>query len=82
MNLSIVTTLYNSAPCIEEVLRRVLAEIKKLPVDYEIIFVDDGSPDNGITMSSNRPLIFIGYSGALIAILASVKNSLYRGSAS
>jgi putative glycosyltransferase len=51
MILSIVTTLYNSAPYIEEFYRRVLAQIQSLPVDYEIVFVDDGSPDNALDVA-------------------------------
>jgi putative glycosyltransferase len=51
MILSIVTTLYNSAPYIEEFYRRVLAQIHSLPVDYEIVFVDDGSPDNALDVA-------------------------------
>jgi putative glycosyltransferase len=51
MILSIVTTLYNSAPYIEEFYARVLAQIQSLPVDYEIVFVDDGSPDNALDVA-------------------------------
>jgi putative glycosyltransferase len=51
MILSIVTTLYNSAPYLEEFYRRVLAQIQALPVDYEIVFVDDGSPDNALEVA-------------------------------
>ncbi len=51
MILSIVTTLYNSAPYIEEFYRRVLAQVQSLPVDYEIVFVDDGSPDNALDVA-------------------------------
>jgi putative glycosyltransferase len=51
MILSIVTTLYNSAPYIEEFYGRVLAQIQTLPVDYEIVFVDDGSPDNALDVA-------------------------------
>ena len=51
MILSIVTTLYNSAPYIEEFYGRVLAQIQSLPVDYEIVFVDDGSPDNALDVA-------------------------------
>jgi putative glycosyltransferase len=57
MILSVVTTLYNSAPYIEEFYRRVLAQIQVLPVNYEIVFVDDGSPDNALDVAiqiSNR----------------------------
>ncbi len=48
MTLSVVTTLYNSAPYIEEFYRRVLAQIQDLELDYEVVFVDDGSPDNAL----------------------------------
>ena len=51
MILSVVTTLYNSAPYIEEFHRRILAQIQALPVDYEIVFVDDGSPDNALAVA-------------------------------
>jgi putative glycosyltransferase len=43
--LSIVTTLYNSAPHVEEFYRRVSLEADKLGEPYEILLVDDGSPD-------------------------------------
>lgn len=51
MILSVVTTLYSSAPYIEEFYRRILAQIQALPVDYEIVFVDDGSPDNALNVA-------------------------------
>jgi putative glycosyltransferase len=51
MKLSIVTTLYRSAPFIEEFVRRVNAEAKKITDDYEIIMVDDGSPDNSLLLA-------------------------------
>lgn len=44
---SIVTSLYYSAPYLEELYERTLTEIKKYSEEYEFIFVDDGSPDNG-----------------------------------
>ena len=44
--LSVVTSLYNSAPYLEEFYSRVLAQLHQLPFDYEFILVDDGSPDN------------------------------------
>jgi putative glycosyltransferase len=53
MTLSVVTTLYNSAPYIEEFYRRVLAQIRALQLDYEVIFVDDGSPDNALEVAVN-----------------------------
>ena len=51
MTVSVVTTLYNSAPYIEEFYRRVLAQIHALQLDYEIVFVDDGSPDNALEVA-------------------------------
>lgn len=48
MELSIVTTLYKSSPYIKEFHRRITAEAQKLTDDYEIIMVDDGSPDNSL----------------------------------
>jgi putative glycosyltransferase len=51
MILSVVTTLYNSAPYIEEFYRRTLSQIQALQVDYEFVFVDDGSPDNALAVA-------------------------------
>lgn len=48
MYLSIVTTLYYSAPYINEFYQRVSIESQKLTDDYEIIFVNDGSPDDSL----------------------------------
>jgi putative glycosyltransferase len=46
MQLSIVTTLYQSAAHLEEFHRRASAAAQKLTGDYELILVNDGSPDN------------------------------------
>jgi len=48
MDLSIVTTLYYSAPYLEEFYKRITESVKKITDDYEIIFVNDGSPDNSL----------------------------------
>lgn len=48
MTLSIVTTLYKSSPYINEFYERISAEAQKITTDYEIIFVDDGSPDDSL----------------------------------
>jgi putative glycosyltransferase len=48
MKISVVTTLYNSAPYVGEFVERVRTELKKLTDDYEIILVDDGSPDDSL----------------------------------
>ncbi len=51
MKLSIVTTLYYSAPYIEEFYRRISDTAQKITRDYEIIFVNDGSPDNSLEIA-------------------------------
>ncbi len=43
--ISIVTTLYCSEKHIEEFYRRIVTSVKHLGQKYEIIFVNDGSPD-------------------------------------
>ena len=48
MDLSIVTTMYRSAPYLEEFYKRVCAAAEKITDDYEIIFVNDGSPDDSL----------------------------------
>lgn len=48
MKLSIVTTLYYSEDFIVEFYNRILKSIKKITNDYEIIFINDGSPDESL----------------------------------
>jgi putative glycosyltransferase len=49
MKLSVVTTLYKSSEYIEEFYSRITNETKRITEDYEIIFVDDGSPDDSLS---------------------------------
>jgi putative glycosyltransferase len=51
MQLSIVTTLYKSAPHVDEFHRRIAEEAKKITDDFEIVMVDDGSPDNALEVA-------------------------------
>lgn len=46
IKLSVVTSLYNSEPYIAQFHAKYLDCISKLGVDYEFIFVNDGSPDD------------------------------------
>src|SRR5450432_2620019 len=46
MRLSVVSTLYMSAPYVLEFHRRISSAAARITSDYEIIFVNDGSPDN------------------------------------
>ena len=43
--ISIVTTLYKSENYIEDFYKRISGTALKITNDYEIIFIDDGSPD-------------------------------------
>jgi len=51
MKLSVVTTLYNSALYLSEFHDRVSAVARKISEDYEIVFVNDGSPDNSLAIA-------------------------------
>lgn len=52
MKLSIVATLYRSEPYINEFYERATATAQQLVEnDYEIIFVNDGSPDNCLELA-------------------------------
>src|SRR5687767_14408132 len=51
MRISVVTTLYHSASYLREFYNRVLPCLKDLADDYEIVFVNDGSPDNSLQVA-------------------------------
>jgi len=51
MKISVVTTLYKSAPYVEEFVTRARTELEKLTDDHEIILVDDGSPDDSLRIA-------------------------------
>lgn len=51
MKLSIVTTLYKSAPYIEEFYKRATEAAAAVTDDYELLFVNDGSPDNACDLA-------------------------------
>lgn len=53
MRLSIVTTLYASAPYLGEFYRRITAAAEQITEDYELIFVNDGSPDQSLEVALN-----------------------------
>lgn len=49
MQLSVVTTLYQSQVFLDEFLRRILSVIDTIGfTDFELIFVNDGSPDQSL----------------------------------
>ncbi len=51
MQLSIVTTLYYSAPYLQEFCSRITKEAERITNDYEIILVNDGSPDESLEVA-------------------------------
>jgi putative glycosyltransferase len=46
MLISVVTTLYNSSPHVEEFYERTLEAVRSPGCEVELVFVDDGSPDD------------------------------------
>jgi len=51
MRISVVTTLYQSAPYLEEFHRRMLATLAQHTEDYELVYVNDGSPDDSLQIA-------------------------------
>jgi putative glycosyltransferase len=51
MRLSVVATLYASAPYIEEFVRRSTDAARRVTDDFEIVLVNDGSPDNSLEVA-------------------------------
>jgi len=51
MKLSIVATLYKSGAYVEEFHRRASEAARRITDDYEIVIVDDGSPDNSLDIA-------------------------------
>ena len=51
VRLSIVTSMYRSAPFLEEFYARTVKAISAITSSYEIVFVNDGSPDNSMDVA-------------------------------
>lgn len=51
MKISIVTTMYRSASYLEEFTQRVVGTVTKITPEYELIFVNDGSPDESLEVA-------------------------------
>ena len=51
MQLSVVTTLYYSAPYLNEFCSRICAAAQQITSDFEIVIVNDGSPDNSLEVA-------------------------------
>ena len=63
MKISIVTTLHNSACYVDSFHQRSTAVARQLEVDYEIIFVNDGSSDdslrNAVALTKRHPNVVV-----------------------
>src|SRR5882762_1673606 len=51
IRLSIVSTLYRSEPHLEQFHCRVVAVAKQITPDFELVLVDDGSPDESVRVA-------------------------------
>jgi putative glycosyltransferase len=51
MDLSVVTTMYSSSPYLEEFYSRIRAEAERITGDYELLLVNDGSPDDSLEIA-------------------------------
>lgn len=69
MKLSIVTTLYQSAATIQEFHRRVMQTAEAITDDFELIIVNDGSPDDSLELA-----LALGESDPRITILDLARN--------
>lgn len=51
MIISVVTTLYYSAPYIKEFYERTRSTLEDMKVNYEFVIVNDGSPDHALNVA-------------------------------
>ena len=69
MYLSVVTTMYYSAPYIQEFYTRISKSAKEITDDYEIIIVNDGSPDESLDIA-----VKICYSDSKVKVIDLSRN--------
>jgi putative glycosyltransferase len=50
-SVSVVTSMFNSAPFLEEFCGRAAAAAREVARDFEIVLVNDGSPDDSLTVA-------------------------------
>lgn len=53
IRLSVVTSMYRSAEFLEEFYTRTVKAISAITSSYEIVLVNDGSPDDSLTVAQN-----------------------------
>jgi putative glycosyltransferase len=87
MKLSIVSTMYRSSPYLRDFCKRTLDAVKALEDDFELILVNDGSPDGSLELAlelqAAEPRIQIvdlarnfGHHAAIVAGIAHAKGDL------
>ncbi|ULX54809.1 glycosyl transferase [Cupriavidus taiwanensis] len=69
MELSVVTTLYRSSHYVDEFYRRIVAVAEALASTFEIIFVNDGSPDDSLSVAMK-----IGERDARVVVIDLARN--------
>lgn len=52
MDLSIIVPLYNEEECVTLLYETIVKSVDTMNIDYEILFVDDGSKDNTASIAS------------------------------
>ena len=55
MHISVVATLYQSSPYIDDFYKRITSTVEKITSDFEIIFVNDGHRMIRSTVQSRFP---------------------------
>jgi len=50
IDCSIVVPLYNEAPVVNELYRRLTSTMSQTGLCYELVFIDDGSTDNTLEL--------------------------------
>ncbi len=53
LDLSVVCPFYNEAEILESAVRLLLAKLDELPVDWELVIVNDGSRDESLDIASS-----------------------------
>lgn len=55
--LSLVVPVYFEQDCIDQFIKEVIAELNLIDIDYEIIFIDDGSKDQTVSLIKKQASI-------------------------
>ena len=52
MDLSVIVPLYNEEDCVTPLYEAIAKAVDTMEIDYEMLFVDDGSKDNTVAVAS------------------------------